>query len=70
MQIRKMLVILSLSLLLLWMNSCKTTEQAVITNVCPPEGYVLLKKDALINLMESCARTKSELNECLERERK
>jgi hypothetical protein len=69
MRTRKMLVLLLLSSMLYLMSSCVTTQQAVIPTACSPEGYILLKKDILIDLMESCARTKSELNECLEREK-
>lgn len=65
----KMFLILMLSLLSFLMSSCKTTQQAVIST-CPPEGYFLIKKDVHRDLLEACARTKGELNECLERERK
>jgi hypothetical protein len=68
MRTRKMLVFWLILLLIFLMSNCVTTQQAVIPT-CPPEGYVLINKDVLIDLMESCARTKSELNECLEREK-
>jgi len=57
-------------LVFLIFSSCITTTPIITTTICPPTGYVLIKKDTLVGLMESCARTKSELNECLERERK
>jgi hypothetical protein len=43
--------------------------QATEDNGCLPEGYIMLKKVTLTELMEKCARCKTELNECLERER-
>jgi len=67
---KKMLVLWLTLLLLCSMNSCLTDRQGVKQNGCPPEGYVLIKTQSLTELMESCARCKSELNECLERERK
>ena len=70
MPIRKMLVTWLILLLLFLMSSCVATQTATTSSICPPEGYVLIKKNTLTDLMESCARTKSELNECLERERK
>lgn len=71
MQTRKMFLILLLSLLSFWMSSCATPQKTTTppSSACPPEGYFLIKKDTLIDLMNSCGRTKSELNECLERER-
>ena len=69
MQSLKMCLLLSMSLLLLLTSNC-TSTQPIPAVKCPPDGYFLIKKDSLTNLMESCARTKSELNECLERERK
>jgi len=48
-------------------SSCVTTPNPVTTGI--PEGYVMLKKEVLTDLMEKCARCKSELLECLERER-
>jgi len=71
MRIRMMFLILLLSLLSFWMSSCVTPQKVDTPPIskCPPEGYFLIKKDTLIDLMNSCGRTKSELNECLERER-
>ena len=69
MQIKRMLVILLLSSLIFLISSCATTKPIVNLKNCPPTGYVLVKEDALTDLLESCLRTKSELNECLERER-
>ena len=48
--------------------SCVPVQPIPTEGKCPPDGYFLIKKDSLTNLMESCARTKSELNECLSRE--
>ena len=69
MQIKRMLVILLLSSLIFLISSCATTESTVKLKNCSPTGYVLVREDALTDLLESCSRTKSELNECLERER-
>ena len=69
MQIKRMLVILLLSSLIFLISSCATTESTVKLKNCPPTGYVLVRENALTDLLESCLRTKSELNECLERER-
>ena len=73
MQIKSMLVILLLSSLIFLISSCATlfspSKPIVGLKNCPPTGYVLVKEDALTDLLESCLRTKSELNECLERER-
>jgi hypothetical protein len=66
----KMFLILWMLSPILLMNSCISTTQPIVEGKCPPDGYFLIKKDSLTNLMESCARTKSELAECLERERK
>ena len=57
------LAILSLCLL----SSCVTTPKPITTGL--PEGYVMLKQEVLTDLMEKCARCKTELLECLERER-
>jgi hypothetical protein len=48
-------------------SGCVTTPKPVNTGL--PEGYVMLKKEVLTDLMDKCARCKTELNECLERER-
>ena len=66
----KMYLLLLMSSFIFLTNSCITTQPVTTNGKCPPDGYFLIKKDSLINLIESCARTKSELNECLERERK
>ena len=63
-------LLLWMLLLLLLMSSCVSKPEIKPDAKCPPDGYFLIKKDSLTNLMESSARTKSELNECLERERK
>jgi hypothetical protein len=68
MRIKKTFPIWLLSLATLWiLSSCVTTPQPVITGI--PEGYVILKKEALTDLMEKCGRCKTELSECLEREK-
>ena len=69
MQIKRMLVILLLSSLIFLISSCAITKPTVKLKNCPPTGYVLVRENALTDLLESCSRTKSELNECLERER-
>jgi len=69
MQIKRMLVILLLSSLIFLISSCAITKPTVKLKNCPPTGYVLVRENALTDLLESCLRTKSELNECLERER-
>ena len=69
MQIKRMLVILLLSSLIFLISNCITTKPTVNLKNCPPTGYVLVRENALTDLLESCSRTKSELNECLERER-
>ena len=66
----KMLAIYLMLLLNLGMSSCITTQPIVTDGKCPPDGYFLIRKTSWINSEESCARTKSELDECLDRERK
>ena len=58
-----------LSLAISWtlISGCVTTPQPAIPGI--PDGYVMLKKEVLTELMEKCARCKTELAECLERER-
>jgi len=63
MQVLKMWKKYSLLLLVLWMSSCCTPTQPIETT-----DTVTISREALTNLMESCARTKNELNECLNRE--
>ena len=60
-----MLLILATSWIL--SSGCVTTPKTVTTGI--PEGYVMLKKEVLMELMEKCTRCKTELSECLERER-
>lgn len=66
---RKMFLLLSLSLLFFLTSNCAAPQTVTTPEKCPPEGYVIIKKDVLTDLMNACARTKSELNECLEREK-
>ena len=56
--------------MLLWILSsgCVTTSQPAIIGT--PDGYVMVKVSALADLMESCAICKSELMDCLNREKK
>jgi hypothetical protein len=68
---RGLILLISLSLLLscLMLSGC-VGSQVKPTTTGVPEGYVIIKKDALADLMDSCIRCKGELLNCLERERK
>jgi hypothetical protein len=52
--------------LLFTLYSC-TTEKVVIKDI--PEGYILIKKETLNSLLNETIDLKSQLLECLERER-
>jgi len=62
---RKTLKLWFVILSVLWMSSC---YHAPVQQVQHDNGTVTISRKTLSDLMESCARCKSELNECLERE--
>jgi len=60
-----MCLLISLLLASSWiLSSCAATQPQVISQGVP-EGYVIVKKDVLANMMQSCERCKSELLDCL-----
>ena len=62
---RKIWTLLFAILLSSWMSSCYTVP---VQPVQTDNSTVTISRKTLSDLMESCARCKSELNECLERE--
>jgi len=65
--VRKMRLIFCAGLLLSLMSLSCATEKIVYKDM--PEGYTIVQKEVLQDMMNSCARAKTELLECLERER-
>jgi len=59
----RILLLLTLSFLIAC--SCVHTPVATPTGATVPVGYVLIKKDVLADVMEKCATTKSQLQDCL-----
>ncbi len=64
---RKMRLIFCVVLLISLISLSCATEKIIYKDI--PEGYTIVQKEALQDLMNSCARAKTELLECLERER-
>ena len=62
---RKILILWFVILLSSWMVSCYTVP---VQPEQTDNSTVTISRKTLSDLMESCARCKSELNECLERE--
>ena len=64
---KKTLLILLAALLISLMSLSCQTERIIYKDV--PPGYTIIRTDVLEDLMQSCSRAKTELLECLERER-